>query len=215
MRGQVSQPNSVGAPSDRFLAVQEGARYGDTCPSHIPSLLLPTSLPQLRTPSPIRRPGRHLIIPVDRSHAATSPDDVLLTSSNPDPHADVMLTSFKKSANKAKRPYFYSFSRFLLFSVKKTSVLSACKLRPAVYQPTFDHPQKLRAPTQLLFRPKLLAKQVFARPFPCKLVFSQLLIKRTWTWQDIEISPQNQVYPVFPGQFEVELHWRTRFSLRF
>jgi hypothetical protein len=85
-------------------------------------------------------------------------------------------------------------------------VLSACKLRPAVYQPTFDHPQKLRAPTQLLFRPKLLAKQVFARPFPCKLVFSQLLIKHTWTRQDIEISPQNQVYPVFPGQFEVELH---------
>ena len=121
---------------------------------------------------PIRPPGRHLIAPVDRSQAATSPDDVLLTSSIPDPHADVMLTSFQKRANKAKRPYFYGFSRFfLLFSVKKTSVLSACKLRPAVYQPTFNHPQKLRAPTQLLFRSELLVKQVFARPFPCKLVF--------------------------------------------
>jgi hypothetical protein len=116
---------------------------------------------------------------VDRSQAATSPDDVLLTSSNPDPHADVMLTSLKKRANKAKRPYFTVFSRFLLFSVKKTSALSACTPRRTLYQPTSDHPQKLKAPTQLLFRPELLVKQVFARPSPRKLVFSQLLVKYT------------------------------------
>ena len=114
-RGQMSRPSSIGAPYDRFLAVQEGARYGDTCPSHVPVLLSYTSFPRSPTSSLIRPPGRHLIVPVDRSQAATSPDDVLLTSSHPDPLADVMLTSLKKRANKPKSHILTIFRVFYHF----------------------------------------------------------------------------------------------------
>jgi hypothetical protein len=83
-----------------------------------------------------------------------------------------MLTSFKKHANKPKKPYFDDFTCFLSLFVKNTSALSACALRRTIRQPTPDHPQKFRARTQLLFRPEQLVKHVFAREPPCNLVYS-------------------------------------------
>ena len=107
------------SPSDSFFIVQEGSRYGDICPVHVPVLLSRTSPPRLPTSSVIRPRGCHFIAPVDRSLTATSPDDVLLTSSNPVPHDDVMLTSSKKRANKTKKPYFRHFLPILAFFWEK------------------------------------------------------------------------------------------------
>jgi hypothetical protein len=55
---------------------------------------------------------RHLTAPVDLPLTATSPDDVMLTSPNPGPHDDVMLTSSTKRAKKGKKPYFCEFFHF-------------------------------------------------------------------------------------------------------
>jgi hypothetical protein len=76
---------------------------------------------------------------------ATSPDDVMMTSPNPGPLDDVMLTSSKEHANKAKKPYFRYFSQirhiFRNFAVE----LFACNSRrplPASLQPNSKNPAR-------------------------------------------------------------------------
>ena len=97
-RGHLSLPNRIGATSDNSFTVQGRFRYCNTCLAHVLALLSRVSPPRLPASSVIRPRGRHFIAPVDRSLTAMSPDDVLLTSSDPVPHADVMLTSSKKRA---------------------------------------------------------------------------------------------------------------------
>jgi hypothetical protein len=122
-RGQLSLPDCIGASSDNSFTVQGLFRYCDTCPAHVLALLPCTSPPHPLTSSLIRPPGRHLIAPVDLSLTATSPGDVMMTSSNPGPLDDVMLTSSKKRANKTKKPYFRRF--FAIFSYFQKKYCSA------------------------------------------------------------------------------------------
>ena len=125
------------SPSDNFFVVQEGSRYGDICPVHVPVLLSRTSPPRLPNSSVIHPRGRHFIAPVDRSLTATSPDDVLLTSSNPGPHADVI----QKARQITIKPYFTIFCEFHYFSEKSTAPPSACTPRRLRHQPPCDHLQ--------------------------------------------------------------------------
>lgn len=66
-RGQLSRPNPIGAAPDSLFTVQEGSRYGDTCPAHVLVPLPCTSLPHPLASSLTRPPGHHLIAPMDRS----------------------------------------------------------------------------------------------------------------------------------------------------
>ena len=140
-RGQLSLPDCIGASPDNSFIVQGRFRYCDTCPTHVLALLPCTSPPHPLTSSLSRPPGRHLIAPVDLPLTATSPGDVMMTSSNPGPLDDVMLTSSKKRANKTKKPYFRHFSQFSHIFRKNTVKLSACNTRRQFNQPARDQLQ--------------------------------------------------------------------------
>jgi hypothetical protein len=56
---------------------------------------------------------------VDRSQAATSPDDVLLTSPDPDPHADVT----QKARQYAKKGHIFTIFRVFYHFWKKAPLL--------------------------------------------------------------------------------------------
>jgi hypothetical protein len=120
--GRASHPNRIGAPSDRFPSVSKAMRYDTAVVSGFPPIRLPTSAPRHclrhRHVCNPRPPLLHLSATSPPPWTTHKPPCHLMTSSDPDPPDDVMLTSSEKGANVPKNPYFIDFSRFLHFLQK-------------------------------------------------------------------------------------------------